>query len=210
MTDKNTPEKEPAKETPDKDSYEQRYKDLQSTMTKTTQENATLKEAATKSQELIDGLTPYINYDKMNGKVEAPENGDELVDQQTLASTVQELKNQISQNTVTQNFRSKHPDMIEHEDLVGMFLGKTNSREPMDIRIEKAVASAKALLESEQSKGRTLQEQEVKDKAAKEAEVAGIGDGKGPRPDAPAEKGETYEEYMQVRKDMSAKAQNLK
>jgi hypothetical protein len=209
MTDKNTPEKDPAKETPEKDSYEQRYKDLQATMTKTTQENATLKERQAKDEELLNAVTPFIDYDKMNGKVADPENGDELVSQQTLASTVQDLKNQISQNRTTQDFRSKHPDMIEHEDLVGMFLGKTNSREPMDIRIEKAVASAKALLESQQSKGRDLQEAEVKDKAAKEAEVAGLGDGKGPQSDAPAEKGETFDEYMQSRKDASAKAQGL-
>ena len=209
MTDKNTPEQDPAKDTQNKDSYEQRYKDLQATTTKTNQENATLKEQQAKDAELLNQLTPFIDYDRMNGKVKEPENGTDLVDQTTLAQTVQDLKNQISQNTVTQNFRSKHPDMIDHEDLVGMFLGKTNQREPMDIRIEKAVASTKALLESQQSKGRDLQEAEVKEKAAKEAEVAGLGDGKGPKPDEPAEKGETYEEYIKGRLNMSMKAQGL-
>ena len=209
MTDENTPEQDPAKDTQEKDSYEQRYKDLQATTTKTQQENANLKDQQQKDKELLDAVTPFIDYDRMNGKVAEPENGDALVDQQTLAKTVQDLSSQITQNRITQNFRAKHPDMVEHEDLVGMFLGKTNQNLPIESRIDKAVENAKALLESEKSKGREQYEKEVKDKTAKEAEASGLGGGKGPQSEAPAENGETYEEYMQARKDMSAKAQGL-
>jgi hypothetical protein len=209
MTDKNTQDKEPGKDTPDKDSYEQRYKDLQATMTTTKQDNAVLKEAAAKDKELLDAVTPFIDYDKMNGKVAPPEDGDALVDQQTLTKTVQSLKDEISQNRVTQNFRSKYPDMVAHEDLVGMYLQKTNPREPMDARIAKAVESTKTLLESQQTKGREQFEKEAKDKTTKEAEASGFGGSTTQKGEKKEPDGETYDEYVQGRKDASAKAQGL-
>jgi hypothetical protein len=209
MTDENTQTKEPNTDTPDKDSYEQRYKDLQATMTQTSQENATLKEANAKNDELLNAVTPFIDYDKMNGKVAAPEDGEALVDQKTLTDTVQSLRDEISQNRTTQNFRSKYPDMIDHEDLVGMYLQKTNPRDTMDNRIAKAVESAKTLLESQQTKGREKFEEEAKKKTSKEAEASGFDGGGVPKGEKKEPDGETYEEYLQSRKNASAKAQGL-
>ena len=209
MKDENTQKKEPAKDTQITDSYEQRYKDLQATMTKTTQENALLKDAQAKDKELLDAVTPYIDYDRMNGKVAEPEDGDAIVDQRTLTSTVQALKDEIAQNRTTQNFRSKYPEMIDHEDLVGMYLQKTNPRDTIENRIAKAVESTKTLLESQQAKGREKFEEETKKKTSKEAEVSGFDGGTVLKGGKKEPDGETYDEYLQSRKNMSAKAQGL-
>lgn len=207
--DKNTQNKDPEKDTQSADSYEQRYKDLQATMTKTTQENASLKEMQAKDKELLDAVTPYIDYDKMNGKVAQPEDGEALVDQQTLTKTVQDLRNEIAQNRATQDFRSKYPDMVDHEDIVGMYLKKTNPRDTLEIRMAKAVESTKTLLESQQTKGREKFKEESKKKTSEEAKASGFDGDTGLKGEKKEPDGETYDEYVQARKDASAKAQGL-
>jgi hypothetical protein len=207
--DKNTQDTDPAKDTQTTDSYEERYKELQSTMTKTSQENATLKAEIEKDKSLINDLTPFIDYDKMNGKVADPEDGDALVDNKTLTKKIQGLQDEILRTKYTSDFRSKYPDMIEHEDLVGLYLNKTNPRDTIENRMLKAVENTRALLKSEQSKGREKYEQEVKTKTTEEAKVAGFAGGSEPHEGDGAHKAETYEEYIQSRKNDSAKAQGL-
>ena len=209
MADENTQVEAPLEETQNEDSYEKRYKDLQSHKTKLEQENKALKEATEKDKELFDTLQPYVNWDAINGTPQPTEDDDGLVDKKTLNQTIKEVQDQIQRDRVTQNFRIRYPDMIAYEDLVAVYLGKTDARRPMEERIAKAVQSTKALLEAERGKGKELYEKETKEKTAKEAEASGLGAGKGPKGTEEEPKGETFEEYLAGRQNRSAKSQGL-
>lgn len=210
MEDKNTQVTDPEKDTQDQDSYEKRYKDLQAQTTKVNQENATLKDQAVKDKDLFDTIQPHIDWDSVNGKPkEVAEDGDGLVDKKTLDKTFQELKDQMSRNDMTNAFRTKYPDMVEFEDIVGTFLQKTDSRRPMEERIETAVESTKAMFKAERVKGVEESEKKKKDKVSEEAGVAGLSESGVPPVAKNEADGETYDEYIASRKKMSAKAQNL-
>ena len=209
MTDKNTPEQEPVKDTPEPDSYEKRYKDLQSQTTKVTQELAAVREQADKDRDLMTTIQPYIDWDAVNGKTVVPEDDDALVDKKTLNATISDLKNQIQTNRTTQDFRTKYPDMTDYEDLVGTFLGKTDQRRPISERLEKAVENTRTLLESERKKGVESFKTKKKDKDAGEAEVAGLSSASVPVSKKDDADGESYEDYIKGRQQLSAQAQGL-
>jgi hypothetical protein len=207
MADENTHEQEPSKDTPNEDSYEKRYKDLQSHLTKVEQENAALKETATKDKELFEAVSPYIDWDEVNGTKKAadPVDDDGYVDRRTLNQKIKSIEDRIAREKVTLDFRIKHPDMVPYEDLVGVFLQKTDARRPLDERLEKAVESTKKLLEAERIKGREDYESEKKAKEAKEAESAGLSTSKGPQGEEDPG-GETYDNYIKSRKKLRSNA----
>ena len=101
--------------TEQKDDFEKRYKDSQTHITKIEAENATMRENATKDKELFDAVTPYVDWEAVNGtkKTEPTSEDDTLVDQKTLTKTVEDLRSLIDRERLTNNFRSKYPDMIE-------------------------------------------------------------------------------------------------
>jgi hypothetical protein len=191
--------------------FEKRYNDSQSHITKIEAENREMREAAAKDKELFDTVSPYINWDKLNaGDKPVTEATEEegYVDKKTLNKTIKDLQEQMQRDRITQSFRIKHPDMIPYEDLVGVFLGKTDIRRPIDERIEKAVGNVKKLIESERKKGQEAAEKEKKEKAAKEAEVDGLSGGKGSEGKEEPE-AETKEDYMKGRKAHQLKAMGL-
>ena len=206
MTDKVAVDK--TKEVDKTEDFEKRYNDSQAHITKIEAENATFRESANKDKELFDTVSPFIDWDAVNGKKKPEEEDDGYVDKKTLEKTIGDLRNTINQNAVTQNFRSKHPDMVQYEELVGVYLAKTDARRPMDERIDKAVENVKKLIESERVKGREELEEEKKNKAKKEAEVGGLSGGKGPKGEEEPE-GETDEEYIKSRKERSKQAMGL-
>ena len=208
MSDK---EKEVDK-TENKDDFEKRYKDSQTHITKIEAENALMRETSQKDKELLDAVTPYVDWESVNGtkKTEVVVEEDTLVDQKTLTKTVEDLRSLIERERVTNSFRTKYPGMIEYEDLVGSFLNKTDARRPMEERIAKAVKNTQDLLDSERSKGVELSKKEKKEKAAKEAEASGLSGGKVSLESKDDSGGETYEEYIESRKKMSAKAQGIR
>lgn len=195
----------------DKVDFEKRYNDSQTHISKIEAENASFRTETQKDKDLIDGMSPFVDWSALNGvkPSETTSNGDDLVDKATLDKTIEELRSQINRNSITQDFRSKYSDMVQYEDLVGVYLQKTDTRRPMEERIEKAVESTRKFLESERATGRDSFETEKKEKAAKEAEAAGLSNGKGPLVDKDVTGGETYDEYIASRKDMSAKTQGI-
>jgi hypothetical protein len=202
MADEKTPEKEPNKETQNEDSWEKRYKDSQAHITKIEQENATLRDTSTKDKELFETIQPYINWDAVNGTQQTTEDDDGYVDKKTLTSTINDLREQINRNNITQSFRVKYPDMVQYEDLVGVYLGKTDPRRNPEERIASAVESVKKLIESERAKGRESLETEKKEKTAKQAEASGLSGGKTPEGEDKEPEGENFEDYMKFRRSL--------
>lgn len=206
MTDK-VDETKTEEQTNQGDGYEKRYEDSQTHIGKLEKENKDLRDTTQKDKDLFDQINPYIDWEKLNATT--PPDDDGYVDKATLNKTVKDLQNQIRKNELTQNFRAKYPKMVEHEDLVSMFLNKTDNRRSPEDRIAKAVELTQALLKSEQAKGRETYESEKKEKAAKEAEVGGLTEAKGPSGEQKESEGETYDEYIAARKQGAAKAQGL-
>lgn len=186
--------------------FEKQYNDSQTHIATLETENKGFRETAQKDKELLDAVTPYIDWDAVNGtKPEVTSDGDGYVDQKTLAKTVEDLRGLINRSNTTNDFRAKFPDMVEYEDLVGVYLKKTDSRRPMDERIEKAVESTRNLLESERTKGRESGEQEKKDKVAKEAEASGLAAAKGQKGSEEEPDGESYDDYVKDRRALQSK-----
>ncbi len=186
--------------------FEKRYNDSQTHITKIEDENKALRDSQTKDKELFDTVSEYIDWDALNGtkKPDAEEDAG-YVDKKTLNRTIKELKDTMTQNNTTNAFRVKYPDMVPYETLVGSYLGKTNSRDTMETRIDKAVELTRKLLESERVKGREEFEMEKKEKAAKKAEAAGLSGGKGAKGDEEEPEGESYDDYIKHRKSLGDK-----
>lgn len=187
------------------DGYEKRYKDSQTHIGKLEQENKELRDTTQKDKDLFDQINPYIDWDKLNTTT-PPADDDGYVDKATLNKTVKDLREELNRDRVVQKFRADFPGMVQHEDLVTMYFGKTDARRSTEDRIAKAVENVKALLESEQTKGRETYKSEKKEKAAKEAEVGGLTEAKGPPGEQKEPEGETFEEYVASRKEAVAKA----
>jgi len=172
----------PAQESPQADTqsesanWEKRYKDLQPEYTKVTQEIKRIKEEYAKDKELLDSVTPYIDWSKVNGVAEDGLDGDDgYVSKKELDAKIRELKQTQEIARITMDFRRKYPDMVEYEDQVGFYLqNKTDPRHKMSVRIEKAVEYTKKFLEAERAKGASMIEKETKEAKSKEATAAGL------------------------------------
>jgi len=155
--------------------WEKRYKDLQSEYTKTTQEIKKINEEHAKDKELLDSVTPYIDWSKASGAAEEGLDDDGYVSKKELDAKIRELKQAQEIARVTMDFRRKYPDMVEYEDQVGFYLqNKTDPRRKISDRIEKAVEYTKKFLEAERMKGATMLEKEVKETKSKAATAAGL------------------------------------
>jgi len=190
------------------DDFEKRYKDSQAHISKIEQENATIRQQSTKDKELLDTVTPFIDWDKANGN-KTSDDDDEYVDKKTLKNQMKAFERKLAISEQTNAFRLNHPDMVPYEDLVGVMLGKTDTRKPMPERIESAVSSVKKLLESERVKGREEYEKEKKEKTAKEAETSGLSTAKGPKGQEKPPEAETKEGYTAYLRERQANKQKV-
>ena len=128
MTDKVEEKKEEKSETTD---FEKRYNDSQEHIKKLETENSTYREDSAKDKQLFDQITPFVDWDAVNGKKVDVDN-DGYVDKATLNSTIKDLRDQMNRNEVTNSFRVKYPDMMPYEGLVGAYLSKTDARRPAE------------------------------------------------------------------------------
>ncbi len=207
MSDKDA---DKAKEADKAAEFEKRYKDSQSHIATIEKENKEMRDTAQKDKELLDAVTPFVDWDAVSGtKTETPVDGETLVDQKTLDSRFQTLENKITTSNNTQLFRSKYPDMVEYEDLVSVYFQKTDTRRPFDERLKKAVENTRTLLESERSKGRETDEKEKKEKAAKEAEASGLTAAKGQKGLKEEPEGESFADYVKGRQKRQNTAMGL-
>ena len=186
--------------------FEKRYNDSQTHIATIERENKEMRDSSLKDKELLDAVTPFVDWDAVKGTKEEPANGGEtLVDQKTLQSTVKELRDQIATSNNRNAFMIKYPEMVEHQILVEAYYGKTDPRRPFEERIEKAVESTKKLLESERAKGRESDDKEKREKAAKEAGASGLTAAKGQKGTEEEPDGESFDDYV---KDRQARQNN--
>ena len=204
--DEKTQVEDSEKKTKDEDSYEKRYKDSQTHITKIEQENASLRDTANKDKELLDAVSPYVNWDAANGKQTMEVDDDGYVDKKTLNDKLGTIQKQIVENQQLQYFRTKYPELIEQEIVVSAFFNKTDPRKKFEDRLNSAVENTQKLIESQRTKGREEYEKEKKEKTAKEAAVAGLAGGKGPKGSKEEPEGESYEDYIKSRKSTASKA----
>ena len=132
-----------------------------------------LSQDAAKSKHLLDELSPYVDYSRMQGGTteEADESGDEFMTRAEAKAFEKRIEQKLATENFTRDFRGKHPDLGDNgpkEELVRYFFEKEKGS--FDSRLESAVKAARNLLSSEQEKGATKTKAEI-EKAAKEAKA---------------------------------------
>jgi len=190
--------------------WEKRYKDAQSELTKKSQELKATAEEYSRDKELLDQVTPYIDWKALNGSSGELEDDDGYVSKKEMKAQIAQIKKSQDIARITLDFRRKYPDMIDYEDQVGFYLqNKTDPRHKMADRIEKAVEYTKNFLEAERKKGITSAEAREKEAKAKEAEVSGLKAGGQTSPPKEDDGVETEQDYVNyLRRNRAKKTTN--
>ena len=195
----------PSKETPKEVDYEKRYKDAQAELTKKSQELSDTKKEYARDKELLDTVTPYIDWKAVNGETKSEDDG-EMVSKKELNAKFEELKKAQNVAQVTMDFRRKYPDMIDYADQVGFYLqNKTDPRSKMSDRIENAVEYTKKFLDTERAKGVSSSQEQKAEAKKKEAEASGLTEKGQKKAKPPDSEGETNEDYLAWRKGQTNK-----
>jgi hypothetical protein len=176
----------------------EQYKQLQAEFTKTKQEISQLKE-------YNEALAAYL---KQQPSQQAEEEDFGYVDKQSFKKEIESLRQMLVSTQRLGEFRSKYPDMRPYEDLVSVYINKTDAKQSVDARVDKAVELTRAFLESERNKGKEFSEKEKAEKAKAEAETAGL-DTTETVEESTEPKEETPEDYIAWRKQRSLKAQGI-
>ena len=209
MSEQNTQGKDPQKEdTQTKDSAKEqdvveakRYNDLQAEYTRNQQRLKELEETNQNLQGNYEQLTTYLQQQQ------APQQEDtsayDYVSKKDLEAQNRQLAQQIEASNLASEFRSKHPDMVQYEDMVSYYLqNKTDKRKSLRDRMEAAVASVKDYNDAERKRGIENARQEQEQTQAKEAEASGISYETTPTESAPS--AETGNEYITWRRKRKA------
>jgi len=142
----------------------------------------TLSQDASRSEQLLKEIQPFVNWDGMKasraGGGETDELGEEgeqtFVTKQELQAHEKRIEQKIATSDFQRDFRTKYPDLGDKgpkEELVRFYYeNKTLRTDSFDKRLEGAVKAARALLKSEQDKGKAGTEAD-KEKAAQEAKA---------------------------------------
>ena len=146
--------------------YEQKLNELQS-------KYDSLSRDAAKDKHLLDELSPYVDYNRMQGGTteETDESDSEFMTRAEVKAFEKRIEQKLATENFTRDFRGKHPDLGDNgpkEELVRYFFEKEKGS--FDSRLESAVKAARTLLSSEQEKGATKTKAEI-EKAAKEAKA---------------------------------------
>lgn len=164
--------------------WEQRYKDLQASFTKN-QQTAAQKEAELKQlQQTLDTVTPFVDWDKAMGRTKPAQT---LIDPTTIPDddmnqnrrnpkyiSEDELNNRLAVIEAETHFRLANPDLLEHEDIVAVFLRKTDARKPMSERIKIATQQTREFFASQRQKGIEEYKAGLETEKKKAAESAGL------------------------------------
>jgi hypothetical protein len=191
---------------PAKTDWEKRYKDAQAELTKKSQELSDTKKEYAKDKELLDTVTPYIDWKAVNG--EPKEDNDEPVSRKELDDKIAKLESARRVDQTMSDFRRKYPDMVDYEDQIGFYFhNKTDPRsKPMD-RIAKAVEYTKNFLDTERAKGVSSAQEKVEETKKKEAEASGLKEKDSKEPPEP--EGESYDDYIASRKAQHARGMGV-
>lgn len=193
---------EPPEEPPQDVNWEERYKNLESDHTKTSQELADNKQ-------LLDTVSPYVDWGKVQGGEEKPpeEEGQGFIDKKAHADSLKELSDNVDIKLLTLEFRQDHPELKPYEGLVGFnLLNNTSKNKPIKQRMGDAVKMTQEFLEKERTAGKEEAEKKTQEAAA----AGGLGSAGASSPEKKeVPLGESGKDYIARRKAESRKTRGL-
>lgn len=178
-----------------KEDYEAKYKEMQ-------RKNEQLATEKRKSDEMLDAVTPYVDWEAAQGKTQAPK--DDIAEPQYLSKgDVELLRRQDREQTDNQmlelRFEVANADLKEHMPLVKANLAaarRANPRMSKQELLDKAASDTRQYLEN--IKTQALDEAKKKQAAKDEVDAGGL-DAAGITSPEQQEQGQTAEEYFSER-----------
>ncbi len=174
----------------------------------------TLSGSVTEKQQLIDQLTPYVDFDKLKGGnqddgLEDNEGDETFLTQKEAKALEVRLDKKIKSNNFMNDFRTTYPDLGDKgvkEEMVRYFFEKEKAGS-FDQRVKKAVEATRNLLKTEQAKGTeaaTTKQKEKDELEAKKkvsaAKAGGLGSGITTPSGASDDENESNDDYLAKRR----------
>jgi hypothetical protein len=207
MTEEKTdqPQPEQPAETPEAstpetpvENWEEKYKNLESNHTKTSQELAD-------QTELVNTISPYVDWGKVHGEPE-----EQQEQQEDPAAKLMNLERKVDTKLMTLQFRQDHPELRPYEDTITgpalVQMRRKYPHEPMNKTMERAAKFTTEFLEKERAKG----EEAAAKKSQKAAAAGGLGSaGVSSQEKKPESGGQSMSEYSAARRAQSRKARGM-
>ena len=178
-----------------KEDYEKKYKELQG---KSQQEIERLNAELDSQKQMLDAVTPYVNWDAAQGK--QPEGEPEYLDKKTFEDARRKDNEQRENELLELRFERDNPDLKPYMKYVKAELFEARMKNPRATKqqlLDSAADSTRKFLESEREKVR--KEQLEAKRSEDETLLAGL-DAQGNTSPQEEEKGQTYDEYIAERK----------
>lgn len=189
--------------------YEAKYKTSQAEIQKLTEDNKS-------KEELLDAVSPYVNWDAAHGEstTEKQTDTDEegYVSKRTMQQAISGIESKSDSQIMALKFQVAHPELAPYEKtLVGptiLRMRKEHPHESLSKILDRTAESVNKFLETERAKGES-KAKEAQEK--KEKELAGVSglDSAGTTAPTTEEQGETKEDYFASRKAQIAKRKGL-
>jgi len=185
--------------------YEKRYKDLQATFTKTSQEKKELERRLAELESTLHEVLPALAGQGQDTDPDA----DMPVSKKELQAIRRELRQSLAQIQVLNKFEREYPDLVPHEDLVAYFLERqTDARMALPKRLEEAAEMTRRFIEQQRQEAIAKYEESLKAKQQKQAEAGGLESSPPGPPKAPPEP-EDAEAYLRRLQEKQAKRLGL-
>lgn len=190
--------------------YEAKYKTSQAEIQKLAEDNKS-------KEELLDAVSPYVNWDAAGGKTTTPEkqtdtDDEGYVSKKSMQEAISGIETKSNSAIMALQFQVAHPELAPYEKtLVGptiLRMRKEHPHESLSKILERTAESVNKFLEGERAKGaeKAKEAQEKKDEEL--ANVSGL-EAAGTTTPTTEERGETKEEYLSDRQAQLAKKKSL-
>jgi len=182
---------------------EERYKQSETKITELGQQNADM-------QRLLDASRIQPSREEKPSEPIGDrllENPDEVLaerEKKIREDLTKEFNAKLYYQQLATKFRQENPDLAPHEDLVALFMNKTDLSKSTEERLKNAIEMTRNYITKIQNEG-------AKKLAGKASETkkASVEGGGASKPAPPPKEEEPYEDYMKRRKAQSAKARGL-
>ena len=185
-----------------KEDYKKKYKELQG---KSQQEIEKLREEIASKEQMLDAVTPYVDWDAAQGKTKPPEGEPEFLDKKTFEETMRKTNEQRENEILELRFERDNPDLKPYMKYVKAELFEARMKDPRASKQEllnRAAENTRNFIKAEREKF----EKEKSDAKRKEdlSMLAGL-DSQGSTSPKEEKQGQTYDEYMAERRSDLAK-----
>lgn len=189
--------------------YEAKYKTSQAEIQKLTEEGQ-------KDKELLDAVSPYVNWDAARGNPPTEKQTDTddegYVSKKTMQEAIGGIKSESNSAIMALQFQVAHPDLAPYEKtLVGptiLRMRREHPHEPLSKILERTAESVNKFLEGERAKGAEKAKEAQKKKDDELAGVSGL-ESAGTTTPTTEEQGETKEQYLSDRQAQLAKKKGM-